>query len=268
MSRWTIALNCSICGYIGLKLFGYPGIISAAPSLRILFVVAPVALLAWQALLLYPDLARRNSLGTEQPFYERIDSADWWRTFWVLWIGHTPSASAYLLGFYVFTALVISLLGLIAYIASVDSFRQKAMTPLAVGLLAFGYFLLSWEKSTYVEHYGVPIIGHVLEKPEYHAKYQVEVRPEDSSTPAHAVADIQVKGRTESEDHGEEDWFGQPIIRTDKYRDVWVNKLHLSGGRTATIEEQDEPLHVGESVLVRDSEGRAWHVRLINEPIR
>lgn len=136
-----------------------------------------------------------------------------------------------------------------------------------IGCLAFGYFLLSWEKDAYVEHYGVPIVGHFFEKPEYHAKYLVEIEPENATRKFQAIADIHVEGRTETDDYGEENWFGQPIIHTYTYRDVWVKKLYLPNGGTLIIEEQAEPLHLGESVFVRDSHGRSWHVRLLNEPI-
>ena len=40
----------------------------------------------------------------------------------------------------------------------------------------FACFLLSWVKGAYVIHYGVPIVGHFLEKPEYDAKYRVSRR--------------------------------------------------------------------------------------------
>ncbi len=267
MSNSTRALNWSIGGYIGLKIFGYSNIIAADPSLRILFVLTPVSLLVWQAVLLYRRFAPQDGDEMEEPFYKQIDTGDWWRVFWLLWIGHRPFASDYLLGFYVFSALVISLLGLLVFTSFVESFREKTATPLVIGCLAFGYFLLSWEKNTYVEHYGVPIIGHFFEKPEYHAKYRVEIEPENSHRRFQAIADIHVEGRTETEDYGEEDWLGQAITHTYAYRDVWVKKLYLPNGGAATINEQDEPLHLGESVPVTDSYGRSWHVRLLNEPI-
>ena len=49
----------------------------------------------------------------------------------------------------------------------------------------------------------MPIVGHFLEKPEYHAKYMVEIKPESSNRKFQAIADIHVEGRTETEDYGE-----------------------------------------------------------------
>ncbi len=135
------------------------------------------------------------------------------------------------------------------------------------------FFLLSWEKSVYVEHYGVPIVGHFFEKPECNAKYRVEIQPEkaiqlnDSSKKILAIADIHVEGRTETEDIGAEDNYGQSITQSFTYRDVWVKKLYLLNGRVLFIEEQDEPLHLDEPVFVRDSYGQSWYVKLLNEPI-
>jgi hypothetical protein len=267
MSKSVKALNWSIGGYIGLKIIGYSKVIESAPSLRMLFVLAPISLLVWQVALLYCRLFRQHHSETEQPFYERIENGDWWRVFWILWVGHRPFASDYLLGFHVFSALVVSLLGVIAVTSSIEYFRKKTATPLIIGCLAFGYFLLAWEKNTYVEHYGVPIVGHFFEKPEYHAKYRVEIQLENSNSKDQAIADIHVEGRTETDDYGEENRFGQPITHTYTYRDVWVQKLYFPNGEAITIDEQDEPLHLGESVFVTDSHGRSWYVRLLNEPI-
>jgi len=139
---------------------------------------------------------------------------------------------------------------------------------LLIGTLAFGYFLLSREKGSYVIHYGVPIVGHFLEKPEYDAVYRVEIEPENSRAKYQAIADIHVEGRTETEDYGEENWIGQSITHTYEYRDVWIRKLHFPNGGTAVIDDQEEPLHLGgDAEAVTDSNGRSWFVRLLNEPI-
>ena len=267
MRNSTRALNWLIGGYIGLKIFGYSKIFAANPSLRILFVLAPASLLVWQALVLHRRFAQQDGGMTGQPFYERIYEEDWWRIFLILWIGHRPFASDYLLGFYAFSVLAFSLLGLLVFMSGVELVRKKRATLLVIGCLAFGYFLLSWERSTFVEHYGVPIVGDFFEKPEYHAKYRVEIAPENSNTKLQAIADIHVKGRTESDDSGEEDYFGQTISQTYTYRDVWLETLYLPNGGAVSIEEQFEPLHLGKTVIVSDSGGRSWNVRLLNEPI-
>jgi len=260
-------LNWTISAYIAINIFGYSKIVAAAPSLKILFVLGPVSLLVWQVVLLHRRLAGQENEAGDPPFYERFDSGDWWRIFGILWIGHRPLATDYLLGFFVFSGIVAVLLCILAFTASVEFFRKKTATPLVIGCLAFVYFLLAWEKNSYVVHYGVPIVGHFFEKPEYHAKYRVEVEPENSSRKFQAIADIHVEGRSETDDYGEENWLGQPITHTYTYRDVWVKTLYIPNGGGLIIEEQDEPLHLGESVFLRDSHGRSWYVRLLNEPI-
>jgi len=259
-------LSWAIAGYIAFKIFGYSTIVTSASPLRILFVLAPICLLVWQGILLRKRL---HPLGGDAgiPFYERVETGDWWRIFWILWIGHRPLASDYILGFYLFSALVAFLVGVVVFTASVEFYRKRTATPLIVGCLVFGYFLLSWEKNTYVVHYGVPVVGHFFEKPEYNAMYRVEVEPENSDRKIKAIAEIHVEGRTETDDYGEENWLGQSITHTYTYRDVWVRKLYLPGGGTVGIQEQDEPLHLGDPVFVKDSSGRSWYVRLLREPV-
>jgi len=115
-------------------------------------------------------------------------------------------------------------------------------------------------------HYGVPIIGHFFEKPEYNAKYRVEIEPENSNMKYKAIADIRVEGRTETDEYGE-DWLGNAISHTYTYRDVWVKRLYFPNGGSVEIQDQSEPLHLGESVFVEDSHGRSWYVKLLREPI-
>ncbi len=286
-------LNWSIGGYIAIKVLAYSDIVVATPSLRILFVLAPASLLVWQAILLYRRLIQKDSVETEQPFYERLREGDWWRIFLILWIGHSPLATDYLVGFVLFSAFALFLLGLLVFTASAERFRKKKMTSLAIGCLAFGFCLLIWEKGAYVEHYGVPIIGHFFEKPEYQAKYKVKISPayldggpfkeiyahldgpEKVSKPhkygpetvLEAIADIQVKVHTETVDSGEEDRFGQSITHRYTYSEVWVKKLYLPDGEEAIVVNQDEPLHLGDGQHVRDVDGRWWFVHLLNEPV-
>ena len=261
-------LNWTIWAYIAVYIFGYSKIVASAPSLKILFVLAPISLLVWHVFLLHRRLAGQENEADDHPFYERFDAGDWSRIFVILWIGHRPLATDYLWGFFLFSGIVAVLLCILAFTASVEFFRKKTPKTLVIGCLAFVYFLLAWEKNTYVVHYGVPIVGHFFEKPEYHAKYRVELEPKNSNRKFQAIADIYVEGRTETDDYGEEDWLGQPITHTYTYRDVWVKKLYLPNGGTLIIEEQHEPLHLGESsVFLLDSHGRSWYVRLLNEPI-
>ncbi len=267
MSDSATPLSWAIGAYIAVKVLGYSTVVATAPSLQVLFVLAPISLLAWQAFLLRARCVERGSGEISPPFYESFESGDWWRVFWILWIGHTPLASEYLWGFFLFSGLAALLICVCVFTASVEFARKNTATPLAIACLAFAYFLASWEKNSYVVHYGVPIVGHFLEKPEYHAKYRVEVARERSGKRFQAVADIHVKGRTETEEVGEGNWFGRSIEHTYKYRDVWVKKIYMPDGGIHTIDVQDEPLHLGQSVLLTDAHGRSWYVRLLNEPI-
>lgn len=54
---------------------------------------------------------------------------------------------------------------------------------------------------------------------------------------------------------------------TVMYREAWVKRLYLPNGGSVKIQEQDEPLYLGDSVFVKDSHGRKWYVTLLREPI-
>jgi hypothetical protein len=89
---------------------------------------------------------------------------------------------------------------------------------------------------------------------------------EQSGPNLHVVADIMVGGRSETYEAGE-DRFGQSISETVTYRDVWVKRLHVSPSWIVIIDQQDEPLCLGESVFVTDTQGAKWYITLENEPV-
>jgi hypothetical protein len=267
MNKKFNALNWAIGGYTALTILGYSKINATAPSLLVFFALAPIALLSWQAILLHNRFTNQLSDKKAEPFYELLDLGDYWRVFFILLFGAKPLASQYLLGFYVFSALVLFLVGIFIFISCVEYFRKRNLSPLIVGCLVFSYFLVCWEKNMYVEHYGVPIIGHFLEKPNYYTKYRVEISPDNSTRKFQGIADINVEGRTETYEDGDEDRFGQSITQSVSYRDVWIKKLYLPNGAVSVIEDQLEPLHLGESVYVTDTHRNKWIVRLMNEPI-
>jgi hypothetical protein len=262
-------LNWFIVGYyaivIAISLTSHWRPIAEAKSFfDILFAVVAIALLAWQALIVrarFQDPLDEASL----PFYERIEPGDWWRVFWILLLGHIQLASHYVWGFWLFSGVAIVLIIALVYTACIEYYRRRTVTTLLVGCLLFAFFLLAWEKNTYVVHYGVPIIGHFLEKPEYDTKYGVEVKSENSNVGRNAIADIHVGGRTETEDAGE-DYFGQTRYLTTTYREAWVRKLYFSPGVSVDIELQDEPLYLNDSVFVEDSHGTKWYVTLLPRP--
>jgi len=189
---------------------------------------------------------------------------DYFRVFFVLWAGHWPLSATHLLGFWLFTASAALLLCGLITVSCVDLFQRRQFTPLAIGCAVFAYFLLSWERHLYVQHYGVPIIGHFVERPEYDAHYYVEVERDGSDRKYRVLADIHVEGRSETEEVGEDN-FGRGIYATTAYRDVWLRCLHFPNGESVAIHDQMEPLHLGDSVFATDARGRTWYVKLLNE---
>jgi len=68
-------LNWFIGGYIAIDLFGYSAIVKANPSLRILFVLVPIVLFLWQALIVRARFQEPPKEPASPP-YERIDTGD------------------------------------------------------------------------------------------------------------------------------------------------------------------------------------------------
>lgn len=243
----------------------YGSIVNAIPAFYIIFVVVPVLLLLWQVLIVRARF-QEPSEESASLLYERLEDGDWWRVFWILSVGHWSLSSHYVWGFWLFSGIVVVLLVILVSTALVELYRRRNVTLLVIGCIAFTFILLTLERDMYVVHYGVPIIGHFFEKPEYDAKYQVNIQPKDSNVKYKAIADIHVGGRSEEEEAGE-DRYGNTRYAIVKYHDVWVKKVYLSKGRSISIEEQDEPLHLGDSVFVEDADGIKWYITLLNEPI-
>ena len=266
MQDRTPLLNWAIWGYIALDLFGSSQIANAAPAAGTALVLVPIALLTWQTALLKARINEQDDLTYNTPIYDKVQPGDWWRLFGILWIGHKPLATEYLLGFYLFAGIVVTLVGILAFTAAMEWLRKREFTPMFIGSLVFIYFLLVWGKNAYVNHYGIPVIGHFFERPQYDTQYGVEVESEHSMGSIRGTADIHVEGRTETEDYGEEGGFSPSTARSYMHRDVWVRKIHLPNGQLVMVAAQDEPLHLGESVILWDSQGESWRVRLLNAP--
>jgi hypothetical protein len=237
------------------------------PFHDILFIVTPMALLVWQALIVHAR-SNESSKETASPFYERLTIEDWRRLFFILLLGQTPLASRYVWGFWLFSGIVIALVIFLIYTASVEYYRRRTWTSLMIGCLVFTFVLLVWEKDAYVIHHGVPVIGHFLEKPEYDAIYQVEIEPEDSNVKYKAIADIHVGGTTRTEEAGE-NYYGNPRYVTTTYRVIRVKKLYFPDAGSVEIQNQDEWMNdFGDTTFVEDTQGKTWYVKLLPEPVQ
>lgn len=234
-----------------------------------LFSVLPFLLGTW-AFIVARHHFRHGGQAEALP-YRRLTSGDYYRWFFIIWAGWTPLATTYEAGFLLAGAIAIISAIISIVIIAVDLYRTRELSPLVLGMGLLAYSFLSSLRMGYCHHYGVPIIGHFFERPEYSARYMVTASRatevyDRSGHEMRVVADIRVEGRTETDDAGE-DRFGQTITETYHYRDVWLKRLHLSPSHVVTIAEQDGPLALGESVFVTDSIGGKWYVSLRNEPV-
>jgi hypothetical protein len=258
-------LNWSIGVLAVLDVFARSWLEHHVPALHWLFVVVPLPLLAWS---LFIAARRFSASESSRSFpHERLEPGDFFRVFFVLWAGHAAIATRHLLGFYVFTAIAALLLFFLITVIGIELFQRRGVNRWVIGCAVFVYGLLSWERHMFVQHYGVPIIGHFFERPEYDARYYVKARRGESDSEYRLLADIHVEGRSETDEVGE-DRFGQTMFETTTYRDVWVRRLHFPNGGSVTIDDQLEALHLGDSTLVTDTRGESWHIRLLSEYVR
>jgi hypothetical protein len=255
-------LNWSIGVLVLFDIFARTWLERHVPALHWLFVFVPLALLAWSVVLALRRLSPADP-PTSFP-HQQLQPGDFFRVFFVLWAGHNALAAKHVLGFYVFSAIAALLLFFLITVVGIELFQRRRINGWVIGCGLFVYCLLSWEHHMFVRHYGVPIIGHFFERPEYDARYYVQAERESSNQKYRLLADIHVEGRSETDDAGE-DRFGQTIFETTTYRDVWVRRLHFPNGGSVAIDDQMEPLHLGDSVFVTDTRGDKWYLKLLNE---
>lgn len=228
------------------------------PWLNFVVVAVAVVSLGWVLLIFW---WRLTHLTDEARVYKRPTDGDYWRLFVVLWLGYGKIADLSPTAFFVMSLIAVPVLFVLVSIGLTDSVIEKSLTPRALGCFAFCYFLFGWQKSSLIEHYGVPIIGHILEKPNFDAQYYVEVRSEDSNNEYTLLADIRVESYSETEDAGYEDRFGQSVSHTFQVKDIWIKRLRFPNGGWVDI-QQDEPITMDDGGYVTDSEGRNWRVKM------
>jgi len=255
---WTIGL------YVVFDLFGRSWLNKVGDPLRCVLPWFPLILLGWTLAVAVKHLRFREK---NLPFYHRLQMEDYFRWFFILWAGHTPLATDHLVGFYIFTALAVGTVVLLLAAAGLELCRKRELTPLVLGCAVFLYLLFVWEKKSYVEHYGVHIIGHYLEKTSYKTRYYVQIERDGSDCEMKAIAHISVGG-TSDEYYDGEDYYGNDVWRSYERREVWISRIQLPDGRSISVAEQSEPLEVRGTTFVTDDRGNEWHVELLDEPVQ
>jgi hypothetical protein len=184
-----------------------------------------------------------------------------------LLFGQHTLAGQYLVGFHLFTAVSLVVFLALLSIIGTDLWRKNVSSDRVLGCAVFAFCILTWERNTLVRHYGVPVIGHFFERPQYDARYYVEARRAETVRKLRLKADIHVALRSEVTEEAE-DRFGQVFFSFNTERDVWVRRLHFPNGGSVAIEDQFEPLQLDGSTMVTDTRGEKWHLKLLDEPVR
>jgi hypothetical protein len=254
-------LNWSIGVFVAFSVFGRAWERQVA-EVHWIFVFVSLVLGSWAVFIAMRRL--RDTTKNDVPAHRRLERGDYFRIFFTLWAGHWPLAATHLLGFWLFTCVAAILLCGLITVLCVDLFLTKQLTLLVIGCGFLIYFLLSWEHQIFVQHYGVPIIGHFFERPEYDARYYVDAERDGAGPKYRLLADIHVDGRLETAEDGL-DSLGNPTSRTYSYRYVQVRRLHFPNGDSVAIDDQMDDLQLGASVFVTDTQGERWYVTLLNE---
>ena|GEM_PF-1193975 len=255
--NWLLGLL--VVTSLGLNLLG--------PRTWLSDAVAAVGTLAlvWEISIIIRKVSNSegDSIFYERVVYERVADEDFWRLFGGLWVVNREIVTVSSGAFLIFSLFTVPLLFLLVTIAIVDVSLQKMIFPRVLGWLVFACILFGWQKRGLVEHYGVPIIGHFLEKPSYNAQYYVEAGPANASAPHTLLADIRVQNSSVSYETGE-DSLGRTTSSTYRERGIWIKRLRLPNGRWVKV-DQDEPLSLDDSGFVTDQEGELWRIKITTD---
>lgn len=227
-------------------------------------IVTAIGILAllWQLMII---AWRLKSQKNEEILYRRLTDGDYWRLFFSLYLSYYSIASISKGIFLLSLIFTVPFLFILVCISIVDTTLQKSITLRAIGCVAFAYFLFCWKKNVFIEHYGVPIIGHILEKNNYTAIYYVIVKLENSKSKHKVLAELKVKNTTDTYEDGESRW-GTPTYSTEHYKEIWINKIDLPDIGWSKV-KQNEILDDENSVIIEDSNQRAWSVSLTKDRV-
>jgi hypothetical protein len=216
----------------------------------------------WQSLII---VWRIKNEKNEELLYNRLSVEDYWRLFFGLLSSYQYVAFFSKETFLLYSLITAPLMFMVVTISIVDVFLNKKLTPIAIGCIAFAYFLFSWQKNAFIEHYGVPIIGHILEKNNYTAIYYVNAKLENSKSKHKVLAELKVKNTTDTYEDGESRW-GTPTYSTEHYKEIWINKIDLPDIGWSKV-KQYEILDDENSVIIEDSNQREWFVSLTKDKV-
>lgn len=197
--------------------------------------------------------------------HQRLVFGDYSRMFFSLFGGYRRLVEVDVSGFWIFTCLVAFLLAWLIVSVTIELFQKRNINQFVAGCLFFAYCLLSWERNGVIVHFGVPIIGHPLEKVSYDTQYPVILQPSGRNPEYRLMADLRVENRSESEEVGE-DRYGQLKFRTFDYRDIWIRKIYFPQGGFVAFSEYDDPICAElTNCYVIDERGGEWYVTIITE---
>ena len=97
----------------------------------------------WQSLIIVWRI--KNEKNEELP-YNRLSFEDYWRLFWGLLFSYQYVAFLSKGTFLFYSLISVPLMFIFVTISIVDSLLNKKLTPIAIGCIAFSYFIFSWQK--------------------------------------------------------------------------------------------------------------------------
>lgn len=171
-----------------------------------------------------------------------------------------------LVGVITICILSLTFLAIVAIIIKESIYNFSLLNLVIVGHLLLLYFLYSWTINNFRRNYGNEIIGSYWSKPEFEAKYYVDIsRSSKSKKPRKVSAQLEVYSETIDDDYPTEDMYGNEFYKSSKENFVLLKNIQLDNG--GTLEFEDCFLKLNRERSCIDVNGSYWYIFLTDEKI-
>ena len=230
---------------------------------EVIQLIAYIALIIWSIInLIVVNDARRIIGGTLHylprtttidELIERPNFNEYFKLFILLCIGQYSFDSFKIIGLLLYLAFAFFLIVISLLVIYRDYKKKRTYTTTILGNLFLVVCLLLCSKSTYSRIEGDEIIDSFFEKPEYRAKYYVNLFSETSKSKNYRlVADVHVYQETEE---GYDD-------KSHTYKVISIERVYFNNGGYLYFD--DCLAKIGEKTYCTDQNGKDWYIELTN----
>ncbi len=161
---------------------------------------------------------------------------------------------------------IIALLLIITVLLKEWAFKKELISLVIVGHLFLGYILYIEIEKTYIRHYGNEIIGSYWAKPNFKAKYIVNLAKSSDLQKAHSLpAIIHVFKESHESDYPREDNWGQEYYESYTKEYIFLEKVFFNNGKYLTFDDCN--LKMRNKSYCRDQDENEWLIELTEEKV-